>query len=164
MATFYVKENNKINIYSININEYQLLNLKKDIDLWDGKGILRNKKNITYFEYEPHFLSNMCSKFIKANNSLEITKLIFELNTYLEYDHNANEICFCKDLLVILNIKNLNENGSKELEKDINNQILNINNFWSKIDKSINKKEQKSIHNNILNTIPEYSNLYLIMN
>ena len=33
----------------------------------------------------------------------------------------------------------------------------------TKFDKIINKKEQKYIHNSIFKSIPEYSNLFLIM-
>lgn len=164
MMTFYVRDYKKINLYSIDINTYKLLNLKKEIDLWDGKGILRNRKNITYMEFEPHFLSSLCYKFINAKNSLEVTKIINELSNYLDQDHNANEICFCKDLLEILNITKIDDNANKLLEEDISEEVSSINNFFDKFDKIINKKEQKSIHNNILNSIPEYSNLFLIMN
>lgn len=164
MITFYVKDNKKVNLYSIDINTYKLINLKREIDLWDGKGILRNRKNISYMEFESHFLSNLCYKFIDIKNSLEATKLITELCNYLDNDHNANEICFCKELLEILNITKIDENANKLLEKDINSEVYSINNFFGKFDKIINKKEQKSIHNSIFNSIPEYSNLFLIMN
>lgn len=162
--TFYVRENKKVNLYSIDIDTYKLLNLKKEIDLWDNKGILRNRKNITYMEFEPHFLSSLCDKFIYSKTSLEITKLINELSNYLDKDHNANEICFCKDLLEILSITKIDDNANKLLENDINKEVSSINNFFDKFDKIINKKEQKSIHNSIFNSIPQYSNLYFIIN
>lgn len=162
--TFYVRENKRVNLYSIDIDIYRLLNLKKEIDLWDNKGILRNRKNITYMEFEPHFLSNLCDKFIYSKTSLEITKLINELSNYLDKEHNANEICFCKDLLEILNITKIDDNAKKLLENDINKEVSSINNFFDKFDKIINKKEQKSIHNSIFKSIPEYSNLYFMIN
>lgn len=164
MLTFYVKDNKNISLYSIDINIYKLTNLKKEIDLWDGKGILRNRKNISYMEFEPHFLSSLCYKFMYAKTSLEVTKIINELSNYLDNDHNANEICFCKDLLEILNITKIEDKANKLLENDINEQVMSINKFFDKFDKIINKKEQKSIHNSIFNTIPEYSSLFLIMN
>lgn len=162
--TFYVRENKKISLYSIDIDIYKLSNLKKEIDLFDDKGILRNRKNITYMEFEPHFLSTLCYKFMYSKNSLEITKLINELSSYLDKQHNANEICFCKELLEILNITKIDNNADKLLEDDINKEVSSINNFFDKFDKIINKKEQKSIHNSILKSVPEYSNLFLIMN
>ncbi len=161
--TFYVRENKKVNLYSINIDTYKLLNLKKEIDLWDNKGILRNKKNITYVEFEPHFLSTLCNRLIYSKTSLEFTKLINELSVYLDKNLNANEICFCKDLLEILNITKINDDANKLLHDDIDKEVSSINNFFDKFDKIINKKEQKSIHNSIYNSVPEYSNLYLIM-
>ncbi len=162
--TFYVRENKKVNLYSIDIDAYKLINLKKEIDLWDNKGILRNRKNITYVEFEPHFLSNLCNRLIYSKNSLEVTKIISEFSNYLDKDLNANEVCFCKDLLEILNITKINDNANKLLNEDIDKEVSSINNFFDKFDKIINKKEEKSIHNSIFNSIPEYSNLYLIMN
>ena len=53
--TFYVRENKKINLYSINIDIYKLSILKSTINSWDDKGFLRNRKNISYMEFEPHF-------------------------------------------------------------------------------------------------------------
>ena len=45
--TFYVRENKKINLYSINIDIYKLSILKSTINSWDDKGFLRNRKNIS---------------------------------------------------------------------------------------------------------------------
>ena len=162
--TFYVRENKKVNLYSIDIDTYKLIKLKKEIDLWDNKGILRNRKNITYVEFEPHFLSTLCDRFIYSKTSLEVTKLINELSSYLDKDLNANEICFCKDLLEILYITKTGDNADKLLHDDIDKEVSSINNFFDKFDKIISKREEKSIHNSIFNSVPEYSNLYLIMN
>lgn len=161
--TFYVRENKKINLYSINIDIYKLSILKSTINSWDDKGFLRNRKNISYMESEPHFLATLCNEFINSKTSLEVTKLINQLSNYLDNDLNANEICFCKDLLEILNITKIDDNANKLLEKDINKEVSSINSFFDKFDKIINKKEQKYIHNSIFKSIPEYSNLFLIM-
>ncbi|MCM1370928.1 MAG: hypothetical protein NC181_03450 [Clostridium sp.] len=162
--TFYVKDNNKISLYSIDIDIYKLSSLKRKIDLLDDKGILRNKKNISYVEFDPHFLSILCYKFIDAKNSLEITKIINELIKYLDGEINANEICLCKELIEILNITKVDNDANKLLQHDIKEEVSSINNFFDKFDKIISKKEEKSIQNSIFNSIPEYSNLYLIMN
>lgn len=117
----YVNRDNVIDTYVVIIDDVEFRNIQNELDLWYGKGNLKesvaddlksmngmkldivSKENVgdekflfKYYEFIAHPLSRLCDWIMKSNDPLEFSKYLRHL---IEWPESSNVIDYVKRLL-----------------------------------------------------------------